>query len=57
MRLPARSPERKRALSSRGVQLATATALGVLVVLLVTGVIVLGLYEIHCCGVSAWIRP
>lgn len=54
--LPAQRSSRDSALSRRGSQLAAATVLGAVTVLLVLGAVLLGLYEAHCQGLSAWVR-
>ena len=43
-------PSAKGALSRRGMQLAAATVLGVVTVLLVLGVVLLGIYEARSTG-------
>lgn len=56
--MPPRSPSAKSpSVSKRGIQLATATVLGVFVALAVLGVLVLGVYEAHCAGFTVWVRP
>lgn len=57
MPLPARSVSRPSALSRRGIQLAAATVLGTLIVLLLAGTLLLGLYEAHHQGPARWARP
>jgi hypothetical protein len=54
--LPARSPARKPVISARGKQLGTATLLAMLVVFLVVGTVILGLYEIQCNGAATWLH-
>jgi hypothetical protein len=56
MQLPRPSSARKPVISARGKQLGTATALAVLVVLLVVGTVYLGVYEVQCNGVAAWLH-
>jgi len=53
--LPAPSPSH-RALSSRGVQLAAATLLGLATVALLIGVLALGLFEDHTQGPATWFQ-
>lgn len=56
MPLPPRSPGRKPVISARGKQLGSATVLAVLVILLLLGTVILGLYEIRCNGAATWLH-
>lgn len=54
--MPPHSPSAKSpSISRRGIQLASATVLGVLVAFAVLGTLALGAYEAHCAGFSIWL--
>lgn len=54
--MPPQSRDRKPVITPRGKQLGAATLLCLLVVFLIVGTIVLGLYELHANGIAAWMR-
>lgn len=43
-------------MSARGRQLGTATALAILVVLLIVGTVAIGVYEVQCNSVATWLH-
>jgi len=43
-------------MSARGKQLGSATLLAVVLILLLVGTVYLGVYEVQCNGVAAWLR-
>ena len=55
--MPVRSASRPSVISKRGIQLAAATVLGTLTVLLLAAAVFLGVYEAHLQGPANWARP